>query len=204
MNLGTLTMNFTRTVFISFIAFIFTALIFSTSSMAASNTATGDVAGNSSALTDSTAITINSTGSQLKLVKRAFLTDGTWLADGATLPQGTPVKFVIYIENNTAVSIPDVNIVDALAGFTYAAGTIKVNNTGALCAVYGTCTQAEEEAIYASVNGEASFLDDGLNGTDAAGYNGSDTVSAGSGTSNQQLDILPNLVWSMMFTVTLD
>lgn len=192
-----------KSVFSCIVAAIVTTLAVASAAMAADNAATGNISGNTTALTDSPTITLNSTTHQLKLVKRAFLDDGTWL-NNPTLPQGTTIKFVIYIENDASVTIPDVNIVDALAGFTYVPGTIKVNNTGVLCAAYGACTQVEEEAIYAAVNGEASFLDDGLNATDVAGYNGSDTVSAGSSTSNLQLDIASGVVWSIMFSVTLD
>lgn len=177
-------------------------VVLATEAMAASNTASGEVSGSSSELTDSPAININSSGNQLKLVKRAFLTDGTWL-NNPTLPQGTPIHFVIYIENETLVAIPDVNVVDALAGFTYVPNTIKVSNAGSLCTTYGSCTQVEEEGFYAAVNG-AALLDDGLNATDVAGYNGSDTISAGTSTSNLKLDIAPSAVWIIMFTVTLN
>ena len=75
---------------------------------AADNTGTGDVAGDPAALVDSNVFQLFSTGAALTLVKTAFLTsDGTPLTSGATLPQGTNVDFMIYVNNSASVTITD-------------------------------------------------------------------------------------------------
>ena len=99
-----------------------------TTALAVDNQGVGDIAGNGGALTDSNVFQLFSTGSALSLVKRAFQSDGTPIPDGATLPSGTPVKFVIYVNNNASIAMNDVSVRDVLdAAFTFQTGTIKVN-----------------------------------------------------------------------------
>jgi uncharacterized repeat protein (TIGR01451 family) len=160
------------------------------SAYAADNTATGDIAGVGADLTDSNIFTVNL--STLALVKTAFLTDGTQLTSGDAVPSGTLVRFMIYIDNPTAVDVSDVNVQDVLdPTFTYQAGTIKVDNSQA--------TGATEAAIYAAVNATGA-LDDAVDLVDVAGITGA-TVSAGSSAGNQQLDILASRVWAMLIEV---
>lgn len=157
---------------------------------AADNQATGDVNGVPGDLTDSNVFTI--TGSALALVKTAFLTDGTELTSGASVPSGTRVRFLIYIDNTTAVAVSNANVEDVLdPGFGYQVGTIKVANT--------TPTGANAATIYAAVNATTA-LGDPVDGTDVAGITAA-TVSAGSGAGNQQLDLAASAVWAMLFEV---
>jgi len=64
-----------------------------------------------------------------RIVKRGFQADGTPHANGATLPSGMPVKFLIYFANHggalTDLSVQDV--LDPLHG--YKAGSMKVDDT---------------------------------------------------------------------------
>jgi hypothetical protein len=175
---------------------------------AADNTATGDIAGAGAALTDSNTVSLTATAAALALYKRAFLADGTALTSGTTIPKGTLVKFMIYVDNYTAVPVVNMNVGDVLdvtaTGFTYSAGSIKVDNTVANCAAGdGTCTALEEAAIFAAIDDNAA-LDDGLDATDVAGFNTTDTISAGAGTGNLQLDVAASRVWAILFSVTIN
>ena len=121
-------------------------LILSPVAQAADNTGTGDVAGVPADLTNSNTFQLFS--SNPTLVKRAFLAGGgAALTSGDTLPAGTSVDFLIYLNNEADTAILDVSIQDALTGFTYTAGTIRVLNTTAECAATA-CTTAEELTIY--------------------------------------------------------
>ena len=81
---------------------------------AADNTGTGDVAGDPAALGDSNVFQLFSSGA-LTLVKRAFLTaDQTPLTSGDTLPAGTNVDFIIYVNNQSDLVIADRTIEDDL------------------------------------------------------------------------------------------
>jgi hypothetical protein len=159
-------------------------------SFATDNQASGDIAGNAANLGNSNVFTINST--QLSLVKAAFLTNGTPIASGTTVARGTPVKFMIYMDNTTSVPVDSVNVSDVLnAAFVYQAGTIRVDatvNTGSAAA-----------AIYAAVNASAP-LTDAVSNADVAGINAA-TVSAGSGTGNAVVTVPASKVWAMLFTV---
>ncbi|MFN0151651.1 MAG: hypothetical protein ACKVU1_13185 [bacterium] len=154
------------------------------------NTATGTIAGVDADLTDSNTFNINST--TLGLVKTAFLSDGTPIADGADVPKGTTVKFMIYVDNTTGIAVNDVSISDVLnAAFAYQAGTIKVDASEA--------TGATEADIYAAVNAAAA-LTDAVSGADAAGITVA-TISAGSDASNAVVNVAANTVWALLYTV---
>lgn len=157
---------------------------------AADNTATGNVAGVDADLANSNTFTLNTT--TLALVKAAFLADGTPLATGTTLPRGTDVKFLIYVDNTTTVDVNSVNVADALdAAFAYQTGTIKIDasqNTGAAAA-----------DIYTAVDAQVA-LTDAVSGADAAGYNAG-TVSAGDSAGNAAVTVPAGKVWAMLFTV---
>lgn len=167
------------------------------SAFAADNTGTGDIGG--AALTDSNTFTINVYTGQI--VKTAFLTDGTALTSGTTLPQGTTVRFVIYIVNTTPVAINDYSLSDVLTGFTYVNNTIKLSLTETCAAA--TCTGGELSTIYTNLNGSGA-LDDGLNATDQAGYNGSNTVSVGDNTGNNPVNVAAGDTLVVMFDATLN
>lgn len=155
---------------------------------AADNTATGDIGGVGGDLTDSNTFTLNTT--TLALVKTAFR-GGTELASGATVPRGTLVQFMVYVDNPTAFPVVDVNISDVLdPAFVYQPGTIRVDNTAP--------TGSTNAAIYAAVSA-AGTVSDGNDG-DAAGINVT-TITAGSGGGNAQVDIAASAVYAVLFDV---
>ena len=169
---------------------------------AADNQGIGDVAGVGADLTDSNVFVLSSTGSGLVLVKTAFLTSGgAQLTSSDTVPAGTSVDFMIYINNESSVAIIDVSIQDVLdAAFTYQAGTIKIDNSVADCAA--TCDATEEQAVYAAAILTAA-LSDGVDG-DTARYDiPTLTVDAGDENvvGNGTLNVAANTVLALVFTV---
>ncbi len=176
-------------------------LILSPVAQAADNTGIGDVAGVGADLVDSNTITLNA--STPTLVKAAFLTIGnTVLTSGDTLPVGTSVDFLIYINNEADLAVVDVGIQDTLVGFTYVAGSIHVLNTTAECALTA-CTAAEELTIYNDAR-VAALSTDAIN-DDNASFTGT-TVEVGNNVTagNTQQDAAANLVLAVVFTATLD
>lgn len=172
--------------------------------LAENNTGTGDVAGDTNALADSNVFQLFSTGAGLTLVKTAWMTsDGSPITSGSTVPQGTFVDFMIYVNNIGSVDINDVSIQDVLdALFVYQAGTIRVQNvalpsSGGSCAV-AACTLAEEAEIYTAVSG-AGANTDGVDG-DTSSFAGV-TVDAGNqAVGNGQLNALADRVLAVVFT----
>ncbi len=158
---------------------------------AATNQATGSIAGVDADLVNSNIFTLNS--DTLALVKTAFLTDGTQLSPGANIPSGTVVGFMIYIDNSTGVPVSDIRVSDPLTGFTYVSSSIRVDNTLA--------TGATEAAIWAAVEGNTALLDP-VNSTDVGGESAG-TVSLGL-PGNLQLDIAAGNVWVVLFEATVD
>lgn len=158
--------------------------------LAATNTATANVAGVDADLNDSNVITL--TSATLGIVKAAYLANGTALSTGSTVPRGTVVKFLIYLDNTTTAPLDSVNVSDVLAAtFAYQAGTIKVDasqNTGATAA-----------NIYAAVNAAAA-LTDAVSGADVAGIT-SATISAGNSAGNAMVTAPASKVWALLFTV---
>ena len=167
---------------------------------AANNQGTGDVAGVGADLTDSNVFILSSTGSGLVLVKTAFLTSsGAQLTSSDTVPAGTSVDFMIYINNESSVPISDVSIQDVLdAAFTYQAGSIRIDNTVADCAA--TCDAAEEAAVYAAAEDNTPLTDAAAD--DTASF-AALTVDAGNSVvgANAQLDVAANTVLALVFTV---
>ncbi len=168
---------------------------------AADNIGVGDVAGDPAALVDSNTFALFSSGA-LTLVKTAWLTaDGTPITSGATLPAGTDVDFLIYVNNKSDLQIDDVTIADTLnVLFGYTAGTIRVNNATVECVVT-ICTGVEEQTIY-----DAAILIGA--GTDAVGgdsvsYVGT-TVDVGDANQggNTPQNAAANSVLAVVFTVT--
>jgi hypothetical protein len=172
---------------------------------AAVNTAIGDIAGTPGDLVNSDPFTLNT--STPTLVKTAFLTsNGDPLTDGATLPVGTLVDFLIYINNESDVVLDDVGIQDTLVGFTYQAGTIRVLNTTTECAV-AVCTSgfgSEEEGIYDDVVGETPLSDSF--GDDAASFLAAVVEVGNNGvqTTNAVQNAAANFVLAVVFTARLD
>ncbi|PLX97843.1 MAG: hypothetical protein C0623_14310 [Desulfuromonas sp.] len=182
------------------LATVTAAIIFGpTSALAADNQATWNVAG--AAQTPSNIVSISSVDvSGLSLVKAAFLTsDNSAISSPATLPIGTSIDFVIYIDNDTGFAVSDVNINDQLnALFAYQlppASTIKVYNL--------TGTGATAQAIYDDVR-NLGTAQTNATGDDFASYDApTTTISAGRIAGNTQVDLTVGTVWAMMFTVVL-
>ncbi|MBT8136317.1 MAG: hypothetical protein KJO54_04795 [Gammaproteobacteria bacterium] len=175
------------------------ALFVSGAALAAPNQGTGDVAGDGAALVDSNVFNLLSTGAALTLVKRAFLADGTPITTGSTLPTGTVVKFMIYVNNTSSIQISDVSMRDVLDPlFLYQAGTIKVDNSVAKCAAVA-CTPAEEATIFAAADGSAA-LSDAVD-ADVASIAGV-TVDAGNqNVANAQMNAAADSVLALVFSV---
>ena len=171
------------------------------SAVAEDNQGTGDIAGDTAALTDSNIFQLFSTGATLELVKTAFLTiDGTPIATGSTVPQGTQVDFMIYVSNPSTIAVNDITVQDVLDPlFAYQATSIRVDNSQANCAA-DPCTVGEVAAIYAAA-AAAGANTDGVDG-DTSSYNGVDTINAGNNAvANGQLDMAANSVLAVVFTV---
>jgi hypothetical protein len=166
---------------------------------AAPNQGTGDVAGDGAALGNSNVFNLSS-ASALTLVKTAFLTvGGTPLADNDTVPAGTSVDFMIYINNESSVAINDVSIQDVLnVAFTKDVDNIHIDTAVADCGV--TCDAAEEAAIYASAIATGALSD--AAGDDTVSF-AALTVDAGNSVvgTNTRLDVPANKVLALVFTV---
>jgi len=170
---------------------------------AENNQGFGDVAGVDAALGNSNIFVLNSSGA-LTLVKTAWLTvGGTPITDGATVPFGTQVDFMIHVNNKSDLQIDDVTIRDTLdALFAYGpVNNIRVDNAVAECAVT-ICTGVEEQAIYDSAILAAATLDV-ADGADTASYI-APVVNVGNANevANAQQDAAANAVLAVVFTVT--
>ncbi len=173
---------------------------------AENNTGLGDINGDSAALADSNVFQLSSTGAGLELVKTAWITsDGSPITSGSTVPQGTSVDFMIFVNNLGSVDINDVSIQDVLnVLFTYQTDSIRVANvalpsTSGSCAV-AVCTTDEEAEIYAAASVVAANSDI-VDLADTSSFAGV-TVSAGDeGIANGRLDVAADRVLAVVFTV---
>ena len=175
---------------ISAMAFMVAVMMLAGPAMAADNIGTGDIGGDGASLNDSNTFSLFST--TMSLNKMAFLSNGTQLTSGATLPRGTEVRFVIYVDNTTTFPLTDVSVQDVLdPAFAYQAGTMQVDNSAA--------TGATPSQIYTAVSGGAAVTDDPLDG-DVASAVGV-TINAGNSVvlTNGQVDVAPSSVWAIMF-----
>jgi uncharacterized repeat protein (TIGR01451 family) len=164
------------------------------------NTGTGDVGGDPTALIDSNIFVLNSTGAALTLVKTAWMSvDGSPIGSGSTVPLGSSVDFMIYINNSSSVAINDVSIQDVLDPlYLYQGGTIRVDNSVANCAA-ALCLPAEEAAVYAAASVVATNSD-GVD-ADTSSFAGV-TVDAGDqSVANGTLNVAANTVLAVVFTV---
>ena len=166
---------------------------------AALNTGTGDVSGDGAALGDSNAFDLSSSAA-LTLVKTAFLTiGGTQLTSGDTVPAGTSVDFMIYINNESTVAINDVSMQDILdPAFTYQTGTIKIDNSVGDCGA--ACTPAQEQAVYAAAI-LTGPLTDAVDLLDAASNSGVNIDAGDENVLNGTLNVAANSVLALVFTV---
>jgi uncharacterized repeat protein (TIGR01451 family) len=165
---------------------------------AENNTGTGDINGDSAALANSNVFQLFSTGA-LALVKTAWMTsDGSPITSGSTVPQGTNVDFMIYVNNQSSVAINDVSIQDVLdLLFVYQAESIRVDNSVDDCGA--TCDAAEEAAIYAAASAVGNNLDvvDG----DTSSFAGVTVDVGNEAVGNAQLNAAANKVLAVVFTV---
>jgi hypothetical protein len=176
-------------------------LILSPLAQAADNTGTGDVSGDTNALVDSNVFQLFTTGAALTLVKTAFVNStGVQLTSGDTLPAGTMVDFMIYVNNSASVAVTDTSIQDVLDPlFVYQAGTIRVDNAVANCAAVA-CTPAEEAAIYASAILVGASTD-AVDAPDVASFAGVTVDVGDENAANGQQDAAANRVLAVVFTV---
>ena len=130
------------------------------------NQATGDIAGVGADLTNSGVF--NLLGTQLAIVKIAFTDGGVQLSSGDTLPKGTTVKFVLYVDNTTDAPANDVRMEDLLSDtdFSYTASSLSWNNNV-------TATGATAATIYSDTDlgGSGVALTDTVSGADAGSAN---------------------------------
>jgi len=175
------------------VAFIAAVLLIPGTAMAAPNQGTGDIGGINADLSNSNIFSLSST--TLELRKMAFLADGTQLVTGATLPRGTEVQFVIYVDNTTLFPISDVSMQDVLdPAFAYQTGSMKYNNT--------LSSGASEALIYSTVSAPAASVATDPISDDVASAVGV-TIDVGNSVvlTNTQVDVAADSVWSIFFRV---
>jgi uncharacterized repeat protein (TIGR01451 family) len=171
-------------------AFLGIVLLAAAPAMAADNTGTGDIGGDGASLNDSNTFSLFST--TMSLNKMAFLANGTQLTSGATLPRGTEVRFVIYIDNTTTFPLTDVSVQDVLdPAFAYQAGSMLVDNT--------LSSGATQAVIYSTVNNSGAPVTDAIS-DDVASAVGT-TIDVGNSVvgTNTQLDVAGDSVWAILF-----
>ena len=106
---------------------------------------------------------------------------------------------MIYVNNQSDLLVADVSIQDVLdALFVYTAGTIRVDNSVAECAI-AACDAAEELAIYNAARVTAA-LTDGVDG-DTASIAGVTIDVGNQNVANGPLDSAANSVLAVVFTV---
>jgi hypothetical protein len=172
------------------------------------NTGIGDINGDTNALANSNVFQLFSTGAGLALVKTAWITsDGSPITTGSTVPQGTYVDFMIYVNNQGSVAINDVSIQDVLDPlFVYDGGTdsirvLNVNLAGTGSCAAAVCDSTEEAAIYAAVS--AAAVSSNAAGDDTASFDGTDTIDVGDQNegTNTSLTADADRVLAVVFTV---
>jgi hypothetical protein len=148
----------------------------------------------------------------LQIVKQVWDAGGNCLASSTpvggclnnpvTVPAGTVVNFLIYVDNSTSVQVTDARIRDVLddlaAGFNYVAGSLKWNNntTATGAAINTIYADAAVNALLDPVDADiASALDTG--GT--AGQVDNITIGAVAGQANAQLNITASRVFALRF-----
>ena len=175
---------------VTVVAIIAAALMLSGPAMAADNVGTGDIGGDSASLNSSNTFSLFTT--IMSLNKMAFLSNGTQLVTGSTLPRGTEVRFVVYVDNTTTFPLSDVSIQDVMdPAFGYISGSMKASNA--------ISTGASQAFIYSTVNAVATTLSDLASSADVASY-ASSTIDVGNqSAANSTLDVNPTSVWAIMF-----
>jgi uncharacterized repeat protein (TIGR01451 family) len=167
-------------------------------------------------LTDSGAVTVTATA--LQLVKQVYSAVGACLASSpadancnasatsVTVPSGTLLKFVIFVRNTSDVALTDVRFQDllddtagALGGFTYSAGTIRVDNSQTDLATIAN--------IYTAVNAGTVQTDAVGAPDDFASMNTALspdrlTVGAAAGQANNAVSVAAHTTYAVLFQAT--
>jgi hypothetical protein len=134
----------------------------------------------------------------LVIAKRAFRLDGTAIASGTVVPKGTLFKFLLYVINPGPVA-PDVSLRDVLdPAFDYLGGTVRTDDSQPACPT-GTCSAAEESAIFAAANAGTPGTD-ALDG-DTVSRSGATICAGNQDVANAQLTIAAGKVYALVFTV---
>ncbi|MDH3589369.1 MAG: hypothetical protein OEQ74_08190, partial [Gammaproteobacteria bacterium] len=135
----------------------------------------------------------------LEMEKRAFLPDGTPIADGAMLPDGLLIYYMLYI-NNEAGAFTDISVRDVLdPAFAFQSGTVRIDSSQTACT--GPCTPAEEIAVFNAALPTAA-LTDTIDGDVFSYAPGPATLDFGNQyVANAQLDAPANRVWAAIFQV---
>ncbi len=138
--------------------------------------------------------------SPMSIVKRAFQLDGTPIASGSTLPTGTPVRFLLYIDNPSGAVI-DAGLQDLLDPlFAYQTGSMRVSNS-LISSTVCPAAVCDEAAIFAAAD-TGTVVSDAVD-TDVVALSGA-TIHAGDGTvANARLDLTADRVWAVVFTVVI-
>lgn len=164
-------------------------------------------AGDADNITDSATITV--TAAALSVVKLMFADDGTGtlIASGTSVPRGTVVKFMIYIDNPTGVAIQDVRIEDLLAeaDFTYQANSLYWNNmtTASGAAPAAIFTDADAGGAGVQLTQAVDLADVGSIDTTLS-PNDRFTVGAHTAQTNAQLDIPAGRIAAFIFRATVN
>ncbi len=179
--------------------------LFTLGAQAATNAVT-DPGGGGVSLTGSGNVTVNST--QLALVKQVYDASGNCLASSptdagcnggatsVTVPVGTPLKFMIFVRNATAIALTDVRFQDVLdtsgTGFTYTAASLKYDSAQA--------DNATIANLYTAANGGTAQTD-ALGAPDdfASHVAGTITVGAVTGQANSSVSLGANKTFALMF-----
>ncbi len=158
-------------------------------------TAAGDVNAANDVASDPTTVVV------LAIVKRAFRLDGTTIPNATVLPRGATFKFLIYVDNPGG-ALTDVSLGDVLdPAFMYLGGSIRTTNSPAPCAS-GTCTPAEEAAIFGAANSGTPGSDT-LDG-DPVSVSGAHVYVGDRVVANARLDLAAGKVYAVVFTVRLN
>lgn len=130
-------------------------------------------------------------GGSSSLVLRAFAPGGAPLADGATVPAGTPVQFLITVDNASGSPLVDLSVQDPLpAGFEAVPGSLHLDASSP--------SGAPGTVVYAAVSA-APAVSDAVDGTDGAGL-AAGTVRAGTAGGNARIDVPAGRVWALLVT----
>lgn len=167
-------------------------------------------------LTDSGAVTVTATA--LQLVKQVYSAAGACLASSpadagcnasatsVTVASGTPLRFVIFVRNTSDLALTDVRIQDMLddtagaaGGFTYSAGTIRVDNSQTDVATIANIYTA---AGAGALQTDAVGAPDDFASMDTTVSPDRLTVGAVAGQANNAVSIAAHSTYAVLFQAT--